>query len=139
MHGDGGGRRGRAGARAGERDRERAGARLRRACSATTRWPPDDRAHGRRRRVLRARGQRGRAERAAGVGAPARLALAVVGSGSNLLVADEGVAGLVVKLDRRAGGRSRLRGRESAVGGGVRLPAWPRVRRRRACRGSSSA
>ena len=28
------------------------------------------------------------------------MTVAVVGSGSNLLVADEGVAGLVVKLDR---------------------------------------
>ena len=52
----------------------------------------------------------------------AELAVGVVGSGSNLLIADEGVAGLVLKLDR---GRAQIEveGRQVLCGGGVRLPA----------------
>jgi UDP-N-acetylenolpyruvoylglucosamine reductase len=50
------------------------------------------------------------------------LAVSVVGSGSNLLIADEGVTGLVVKLDR---GLARIeRDRDRLVcGAGARLPA----------------
>jgi UDP-N-acetylenolpyruvoylglucosamine reductase len=49
-------------------------------------------------------------------------AVAVVGSGSNLLVADEGAAGLVIKLD---GGLATIAvdGRRMTCGGGARLPA----------------
>ena len=51
-------------------------------------------------------------------GAPA----SVVGSGSNLLIADEGVGGLVVKLDRELAQIER-EGRRLVCGGGARLPA----------------
>ncbi len=50
------------------------------------------------------------------------LAVAVVGSGSNLLVADEGVAGLTVKLDRDLAEIS-LEPPRVLCGGGARLPA----------------
>lgn len=50
------------------------------------------------------------------------LAVNVVGSGSNLLVADAGVAGLVVKLDRELAAIS-LAGERLVCGGGARLPA----------------
>ena len=50
------------------------------------------------------------------------LAVAVVGSGSNLLVADEGVRGLVLKLDRELA-RIEVRGDRIRCGGGARLPA----------------
>jgi UDP-N-acetylenolpyruvoylglucosamine reductase len=46
----------------------------------------------------------------------------VVGSGSNLLVADEGVKGLVVKLDRELA-KIELDGAALLCGGGARLPA----------------
>src|SRR5204862_506753 len=46
----------------------------------------------------------------------------VVGSGSNLLVADEGVRGLVLKLDDELGGIS-ISGTRIHCGGGARLPA----------------
>jgi UDP-N-acetylenolpyruvoylglucosamine reductase len=46
----------------------------------------------------------------------------VVGSGSNLLIADEGVSGLVVKLDRALASIS-VEGRRILAGGGARLPA----------------
>jgi UDP-N-acetylenolpyruvoylglucosamine reductase len=49
-------------------------------------------------------------------------AVFVLGSGSNLLVADEGVAGLVIKLDRRLAG-IEVDGRRLLCGGGARLPA----------------
>jgi UDP-N-acetylenolpyruvoylglucosamine reductase len=45
----------------------------------------------------------------------------VVGSGSNLLVADEGVRGLVVKLDDELG-RIEISGTHIHCGGGARLP-----------------
>jgi UDP-N-acetylenolpyruvoylglucosamine reductase len=45
-----------------------------------------------------------------------------VGSGSNLLVADEGVSGLVVKLDRDLAAIS-VDGQRMLCGGGARLPA----------------
>jgi UDP-N-acetylenolpyruvoylglucosamine reductase len=50
------------------------------------------------------------------------VAVNVVGSGSNLLVADEGVTGLVLKLDRDLAGIS-LDGPRMLCGGGARLPA----------------
>jgi UDP-N-acetylenolpyruvoylglucosamine reductase len=49
-------------------------------------------------------------------------AIAVVGSGSNLLIADEGVQGLVVKLDRKLA-EIVVEGRRIVCGGGARLPA----------------
>jgi len=55
---------------------------------------------------------------ARGAGAP----ISVVGSGSNLLIADEGVAGLVLKLDGELA-RVELRGRRLVCGGAARLPA----------------
>jgi UDP-N-acetylenolpyruvoylglucosamine reductase len=48
--------------------------------------------------------------------------LAVVGSGSNLLIADEGVAGLVVKLDRKLA-LIQHEGSRIVCGGGARLPS----------------
>ncbi|HEX5310137.1 MAG TPA: UDP-N-acetylmuramate dehydrogenase [Solirubrobacteraceae bacterium] len=48
--------------------------------------------------------------------------VSVVGSGSNLLIADEGVAGLVLKLDRELAGIERD-GDALQCGGGARLPA----------------
>jgi UDP-N-acetylenolpyruvoylglucosamine reductase len=50
------------------------------------------------------------------------VAVSVVGSGSNLLIADEGVRGLVVKLDRELAAIS-VDGRRVLCGGGARLPA----------------
>jgi UDP-N-acetylenolpyruvoylglucosamine reductase len=48
--------------------------------------------------------------------------VSVVGSGSNLLVADEGVDGLVLKLDRDLAG-IELEGDSLLCGGGARLPS----------------
>jgi UDP-N-acetylmuramate dehydrogenase len=50
------------------------------------------------------------------------LAVTVVGSGSNLLVADEGVRGLALKLDRDLAGIA-VDGVSLICGGGARLPA----------------
>ena len=50
------------------------------------------------------------------------MAVNVVGSGSNLLIADEGVAGLIVKLDRELASTS-VDGTRVLCGGGARLPA----------------
>ncbi|MGD1058957.1 MAG: UDP-N-acetylmuramate dehydrogenase [Solirubrobacteraceae bacterium] len=50
------------------------------------------------------------------------VAVNVVGSGSNLLIADEGVPGLVVKLDRELAAIS-VDGPRVQCGGGARLPA----------------
>ena len=50
------------------------------------------------------------------------LQVEVVGSGSNLLVADEGVPGLVLKLDRELA-RIEVGGERMVCGGGARLPA----------------
>jgi UDP-N-acetylenolpyruvoylglucosamine reductase len=50
------------------------------------------------------------------------VAVNVVGSGSNLLIADEGVAGLVIKLDRELANIS-VEGPRVLCGGGARLPA----------------
>ena len=52
----------------------------------------------------------------------AGLQVGVVGSGSNLLVADAGVAGLVLKLDKELT-RIEVMGEHIACGGGARLPA----------------
>jgi UDP-N-acetylenolpyruvoylglucosamine reductase len=52
----------------------------------------------------------------------ARAPVAVVGSGSNLLIADDGVPGLVLKLDR-ALARIEHDGEGLVCGGGARLPA----------------
>jgi UDP-N-acetylenolpyruvoylglucosamine reductase len=52
----------------------------------------------------------------------ANTPLAVVGSGSNLLIADEGVQGLVIKLDRELA-RIEHSGERIVCGGGARLPA----------------
>ncbi len=49
------------------------------------------------------------------------LAVSAVGSGSNLLVADEGVAGLVIKLDGALAATS-FEGHELIAGGGARFP-----------------
>jgi UDP-N-acetylenolpyruvoylglucosamine reductase len=57
-----------------------------------------------------------------GWAAGAGLAVGVVGSGSNLLVADEGVRGLVIKLDAELA-RIDLEGTRMRCGGGARLPA----------------
>ncbi len=48
--------------------------------------------------------------------------VAVVGSGSNLLIADEGVRGLVVKLDRKLA-LIKHEGERIVCGGGARLPS----------------
>ncbi len=50
------------------------------------------------------------------------LEVGVVGSGSNLLVADEGVRGLVVKLDKDLS-KIELDGTRIVCGGGARLPS----------------
>jgi UDP-N-acetylenolpyruvoylglucosamine reductase len=50
------------------------------------------------------------------------IAVHVVGSGSNLLIADDGVAGLVLKLDRELA-RIELEATQIVCGGGARLPA----------------
>jgi UDP-N-acetylmuramate dehydrogenase len=51
-----------------------------------------------------------------------QLEVGVVGSGSNLLVADVGVRGLVVKLDQELS-EIELEGTDVTCGGGARLPA----------------
>jgi UDP-N-acetylenolpyruvoylglucosamine reductase len=48
--------------------------------------------------------------------------LSIVGSGSNLLIADEGVPGLVIKLDRKLA-LIQHEGRRIVCGGGARLPS----------------
>ena len=53
----------------------------------------------------------------------ANLPVAVVGSGSNLLIADDGVRGLVVKLDRKLALIQREGPLRIVCGGGARLPA----------------
>jgi UDP-N-acetylenolpyruvoylglucosamine reductase len=50
-------------------------------------------------------------------------AVSVVGSGSNLLIADEGVEGLVVKLDGELAAIERAGATTMICGGGARLPA----------------
>jgi UDP-N-acetylenolpyruvoylglucosamine reductase len=53
----------------------------------------------------------------------ANVPVAVVGSGSNLLIADDGVRGLVVKLDRKLALIQREGALRIVCGGGARLPA----------------
>ncbi|HEY3829315.1 MAG TPA: UDP-N-acetylmuramate dehydrogenase [Solirubrobacteraceae bacterium] len=53
----------------------------------------------------------------------AQTPIEVVGSGSNLLIADEGVEGLVVKLDRELARIERTGEAGLECGGGARLPA----------------
>ena len=53
----------------------------------------------------------------------AGVPVAVVGSGSNLLIADGGVAGLVVKLEGELAGIERVGESGLECGGGARLPA----------------
>jgi UDP-N-acetylenolpyruvoylglucosamine reductase len=53
----------------------------------------------------------------------AGVAVAVVGSGSNLLIADEGVSGLVLKLEGDLAGSERVGEQDLECGGGARLPA----------------
>ncbi len=53
----------------------------------------------------------------------AQAPVAVVGSGSNLLIADEGVPGLVLKLEGALGRIERVGERGLLCGGGARLPA----------------
>ena len=50
------------------------------------------------------------------------VSVSVVGSGSNLLIADEGVPGLIVKLDRELAAIF-VEGQQMLCGGGARLPA----------------
>lgn len=52
----------------------------------------------------------------------ARLEVGVVGSGSNLLIADSGVSGLVVKLDKHLS-QTEITPPHITCGGGARLPA----------------
>jgi UDP-N-acetylmuramate dehydrogenase len=52
----------------------------------------------------------------------ADISVSVVGSGSNLLIADDGVAGLVLKLDRELA-KIVHEGSRILCGGGARLPA----------------
>ncbi len=53
----------------------------------------------------------------------ARVPVAVVGSGSNLLIADEGVSGLVLKLEGELARIDQVGERGLECGGGARLPA----------------
>ncbi len=53
----------------------------------------------------------------------AQVPAAVVGSGSNLLIADEGVTGVVVKLEGELAQIERVGERTLLCGGGARLPA----------------
>ncbi len=53
----------------------------------------------------------------------AQVSVAVVGSGSNLLVADEGVSGLVLKLEGDLASIEMVGERGLLCGGGARLPA----------------
>jgi UDP-N-acetylenolpyruvoylglucosamine reductase len=53
----------------------------------------------------------------------AHVPVAVVGSGSNLLIADEGVGGLVIKLEGGLASIERVAERTLLCGGGARLPA----------------
>jgi UDP-N-acetylenolpyruvoylglucosamine reductase len=60
-------------------------------------------------------------ERLLGWASETGVAVGVIGSGSNLLVADAGVSGLVIKLDR-ALAKIEHRDRHLICGGGARLP-----------------
>jgi UDP-N-acetylmuramate dehydrogenase len=64
----------------------------------------------------------GELERLLAWAAAEQIEVGVVGSGSNLLVADEGVRGLVIKLDKDLS-TIELEGTRIRCGGGARLPA----------------
>jgi len=70
-------------------------------------------------------GDIGQLERLLAWAADAELEVGVVGSGSNLLIADAGVRGLVLKLDRELTSieLDGIAGDRIACGGGARLPA----------------
>ena len=85
-------------------------------------------------RLLRAARNRRRARRAARPGRRRRTRRSeVVGSGSNLLVADAGVRGLVAEARRRAGRRSSA---TASAFSAAAAPGCPRPRRRRRGGGS---
>jgi UDP-N-acetylmuramate dehydrogenase len=67
-------------------------------------------------------GSLGELERLVAWAAAERVEVGVVGSGSNLLVADAGVAGLIVKLDKDLS-TIEIDGTRMRCGGGARLPA----------------
>ncbi|MBV9334830.1 MAG: FAD-binding protein, partial [Solirubrobacterales bacterium] len=67
-------------------------------------------------------GTLGELERLVGWAAAEGLEVGVVGSGSNLLVADAGVPGLIIKLDKELS-TIELEGTGIRCGGGARLPA----------------
>jgi len=67
-------------------------------------------------------GALGELERIVAWAAEERIEVGVVGSGSNLLVADAGVRGLVVKLDQELS-KIDVDGTRIDCGGGARLPA----------------
>ena len=69
-------------------------------------------------------------ERLASWAQRAALPLLVIGGGSNLLVADEGVSALVVSL-RRACGQTRFAGTRVTAGAAVMLPALARAAAKR--------
>ena len=83
---------------------------------------PDHDPHRRRGRAVRAARDARGARAAARLGGAEELEVGVVGSGSNLLVADAGVRGLVVKLDKELS-TIELDGTRIRCGGGARLPA----------------
>ncbi len=90
---------------------------------------PDDRRHRRRGEFFaRAGEQRELLELLAWAGG-ASLAVAVVGSGSNLLIADDGVRGLVAQARPRARARSTVEGGGSAAAAARGCRRWRRARR----------
>ena len=93
--------------------------------SATTRWPPDDGPHRRAGGLLRPAGHESGFVEMLAWAEREGLAVGVVGSGSNLLVADDGFRGLAIKLDgelaaiERDGDADPLRRRRPpSLGGG---------------------
>ena len=91
---------------------------------------PDDDPHRRAGRAVRARRVDRRSSSGCSPGRGAEgLEVGVVGSGSNLLVADVGVRGLVLKLDKELS-TIELDGTRIRCGGGARLPPSRRGRRR---------
>jgi UDP-N-acetylenolpyruvoylglucosamine reductase len=113
------------------------GARRRRAASARTLLPMSDVPAGVQRAYPLARlttirtggpaelfarpGSLAELERLLAWAAEQQLEVGVVGSGSNLLVADAGVRGLVIKLDKELS-KIELEGARIQCGGGARLP-----------------
>ena len=62
----------------------------------------------------------------AGWAASVGLSVRVIGGGSNVLIADEGISGVVISL-RRACGDTTFEGTRVTAGGGVMLPALARA------------